>query len=307
MAFFLYLVGGLQAANGGWGIVDGDSQSSAHFLLNESYICLLAVWVITDRPSVTIGIIICSYLFVCSFAISMGPVSWTRVSILYFVLPACVDATWLSYPSEIFPMRVRAKAVSLSTAVCPRLSLCSYHALKSCEGKLDLQFCSCLRCPSRTCQHRLGNVHPLRIVRLPSFSGFPELIFVNPDSTSWPLSMYSSCTPRQPDEHLRRSKTSLEQVMSLQPGKSTRKSERRRLLMSRYLILDKFRTNFLTLSATESKWRGTRERIGGGARFSLNSISSRCIYSTMSLHAQPHKFAPLSPPSTRGFSELADL
>jgi len=34
---------------------------------------------------------------VCSFAVSMGPVSWT-------------------YPAEIFPMRVRAKAVSLSTA-----------------------------------------------------------------------------------------------------------------------------------------------------------------------------------------------
>ena len=41
--------------------------------------------------------IACSYLFVCSFAISWGPVSWT-------------------YPAEIYPLRIRSKAVSLSTA-----------------------------------------------------------------------------------------------------------------------------------------------------------------------------------------------
>ncbi|KAI0292625.1 general substrate transporter [Multifurca ochricompacta] len=80
MAFFLFLVGGLQGHFGGWGVVD---QSR--------------VWVIRGHESATKGIIVCSYLFVCSFAITMGPVSWT-------------------YPAEIFPMRVRAKAVSLSTA-----------------------------------------------------------------------------------------------------------------------------------------------------------------------------------------------
>ncbi|KDQ08027.1 hypothetical protein BOTBODRAFT_585605 [Botryobasidium botryosum FD-172 SS1] len=80
MAFWLYLVGGLQGTYGHWGEVDGERN-----------------WVITDHKSITYGIIVCSYLFVCSFAITMGPVSWT-------------------YPSEIFPMRVRAKAVSLSTA-----------------------------------------------------------------------------------------------------------------------------------------------------------------------------------------------
>lgn len=52
---------------------------------------------ITGHDSITKGVIVCSYLFVCSFAITMGPVSWT-------------------YPAEIFPMRVRAKAVSVSTA-----------------------------------------------------------------------------------------------------------------------------------------------------------------------------------------------
>ncbi|EJD07765.1 general substrate transporter [Fomitiporia mediterranea MF3/22] len=80
MGFFLMLVGGLQGRFGAWGDVDGSR-----------------VWVISGHGSATRGIIVCSYLFVCSFAITMGPVSWT-------------------YPAEIFPMRVRAKAVSLSTA-----------------------------------------------------------------------------------------------------------------------------------------------------------------------------------------------
>jgi len=80
MAFFLFLVGGLQGGFGSLGIVDGST-----------------VWVVAGHPNVTIGIIVASYLFVCSFAITMGPVSWT-------------------YPPEIFPMRVRAKAVALSTA-----------------------------------------------------------------------------------------------------------------------------------------------------------------------------------------------
>jgi len=80
MGFFLFLVGGLQSMYGQWGDVDGSR-----------------VWLIDGHDSITKGVIVCSYLFVCSFAITMGPVSWT-------------------YPAEIFPMRVRAKAVSLSTA-----------------------------------------------------------------------------------------------------------------------------------------------------------------------------------------------
>ena len=82
MGFWLMLVGGLQGRFGEWGEVSG-----------------ARTWVITGHGGVTRAIIVCSYLFVCSFAITMGPVSWT-------------------YPAEIFPMRVRAKAVSLSTASC---------------------------------------------------------------------------------------------------------------------------------------------------------------------------------------------
>ncbi|TCD66166.1 hypothetical protein EIP91_001720 [Steccherinum ochraceum] len=80
MGFWLFLVGGLQGGFGEWGVVDGSR-----------------IWVINDHDSITKGVIVCSYLFVSSFAITMGPVSWT-------------------YPAEIFPMRVRAKAVSFSTA-----------------------------------------------------------------------------------------------------------------------------------------------------------------------------------------------
>lgn len=80
MGIFLSLVGGLQGGYGEWGSV------------NDA-----PVWLIVNQPAVTRAIIVCSYLFVCSFAITMGPVSWT-------------------YPAEIFPMRVRSKAVSFSTA-----------------------------------------------------------------------------------------------------------------------------------------------------------------------------------------------
>lgn len=81
MGFFLMLVGGLQGKFGSWIDLDGSQ-----------------VWSIpSDKGSVTKGVIVCSYLAVCSFAISVGPVSWT-------------------YPAEIFPMRVRSKAVSLATA-----------------------------------------------------------------------------------------------------------------------------------------------------------------------------------------------
>ncbi|KIM75302.1 hypothetical protein PILCRDRAFT_827406 [Piloderma croceum F 1598] len=80
MGFWLSLVGGLQGRYGDWGIVDGSR-----------------VWVINGHQAATKAIIVCSYLFVSSFAISMGPVSWT-------------------YPAEIFPMKVRSKAVSLATA-----------------------------------------------------------------------------------------------------------------------------------------------------------------------------------------------
>lgn len=81
MCFFLFLVGGLMGKYGHRVDAEGGTTS----------------WLITGHDAVTKGIIVCSYLFVCSFAITWGPCSWT-------------------YAGELFPMKVRGKAVSLSTA-----------------------------------------------------------------------------------------------------------------------------------------------------------------------------------------------
>lgn len=76
MALWLYLVGALQAAYGKE--VDGN-------------------WVIQGHGGVTRAIIVLTYFFVCSFAVTWGPCSWT-------------------YPAEIFPIRARGKAVSVTTS-----------------------------------------------------------------------------------------------------------------------------------------------------------------------------------------------
>lgn len=54
-------------------------------------------WSLVGHPNVSKAVVAMSYLFVCTFAVTWGPTSWT-------------------YPSEIFPSQIRAKAVSLSTA-----------------------------------------------------------------------------------------------------------------------------------------------------------------------------------------------
>ena len=55
-------------------------------------------WVVENNRPVSSAIVACSYLFVCTFACSWGPTSWT-------------------YPAEIFPSKIRAKAVSLATGL----------------------------------------------------------------------------------------------------------------------------------------------------------------------------------------------
>jgi MFS family permease len=54
-------------------------------------------WLINNNKPVSKAIVAMTYLFVCTFATTWGPTSWT-------------------YPSEIFPTKIRAKAVSLATA-----------------------------------------------------------------------------------------------------------------------------------------------------------------------------------------------
>ncbi|KAF7712406.1 MFS-type Sugar/inositol transporter [Penicillium ucsense] len=54
-------------------------------------------WDLSQAPSAAKGVIACTYLFVASFAPTWGPVSWI-------------------YPPELFPLRLRGKAVAVSTA-----------------------------------------------------------------------------------------------------------------------------------------------------------------------------------------------
>lgn len=82
MALWMFLIGGLMGKYG------------EPALLGEN---TTTTWAIRNNDAASHAVIACSYLFVCSFAISWGPVSWT-------------------YPAEIYPLRIRSKAVSLSTA-----------------------------------------------------------------------------------------------------------------------------------------------------------------------------------------------
>lgn len=54
-------------------------------------------WIVLNHKDVSSAIIASTYLCVAAFATTWGPISWT-------------------YPAEIFPSRIRAKAVSLTTA-----------------------------------------------------------------------------------------------------------------------------------------------------------------------------------------------
>ncbi|KAI5296096.1 MFS sugar transporter [Ascosphaera acerosa] len=87
MAVWLYLVGGLQ---GGFG-------EPYHSDDPTDPLSAITWRIPDDERSAGKGIIACSYLFVCSFATTIGPTSW-------------------AYPAEIYPLNIRAKAVALATA-----------------------------------------------------------------------------------------------------------------------------------------------------------------------------------------------
>jgi MFS family permease len=82
MMTWLFLTGALQGA---YGKPVTDKASQITWSLGK------------DHLAVSKAVVALSYLFVATFATTWGPTSWT-------------------YPSEIFPSKIRAKAVSLSTA-----------------------------------------------------------------------------------------------------------------------------------------------------------------------------------------------
>jgi sugar porter (SP) family MFS transporter len=80
MSIFLWAVGGILATQE-WYIDAADGKWKVHI----------------DSKEKINGVVACIYLFVASFATTWGPLGWV-------------------YPAEIYPLRVRAMAVSLSTA-----------------------------------------------------------------------------------------------------------------------------------------------------------------------------------------------
>ena len=83
MALWMFINAGLLASDGGPAPAGGLNGIAA-----ES-------WVIHGAPSK--AVIACTYLFVASYAPTWGPASWT-------------------YPPELFPLRIRGKAVALTTS-----------------------------------------------------------------------------------------------------------------------------------------------------------------------------------------------
>ncbi|KAI5795402.1 general substrate transporter [Peziza echinospora] len=81
MMVWLFISGGVQ---GGYGQANPDKGGDV-------------TWLMVNKESQAKAVVACSYLFVATFATSWGPVSWT-------------------YPAEIYPLQIRAKAVSLATA-----------------------------------------------------------------------------------------------------------------------------------------------------------------------------------------------
>jgi MFS family permease len=80
-------------------------------------------WVITGAPSR--AVIACTYLFVASYAPTWGPASWV-------------------YPPEIFPLRVRGKAVALCTGKSSHTRKPSYTILTTRKRPIGYLISPCL-------------------------------------------------------------------------------------------------------------------------------------------------------------------
>ncbi|GAA6028079.1 hypothetical protein JCM8097_001861 [Rhodosporidiobolus ruineniae] len=97
MAIWLCLVGAIQAGLG-QNVTGAEAAATT-------------TWRIYGHTAGRNAVIVFSYFFVCSFAITWGPCSWT-------------------YASEIFPTRVRGKAVSMATATNSYATPPAFHNVK---------------------------------------------------------------------------------------------------------------------------------------------------------------------------------
>lgn len=86
MMVFLFINGAVQGAYGQPNVNPTPANSAV-------------TWIMVDKATQSRVVVACAYIFVAIFATTWGPVSWT-------------------YPAEIYPSQVRAKAVSLATASC---------------------------------------------------------------------------------------------------------------------------------------------------------------------------------------------
>jgi sugar porter (SP) family MFS transporter len=86
MMIFLFISGAIQAVYGQANTPETQNSTNSDI-----------TWIVLNNKPASAAIVACSYLFVATFATTWGPSSWT-------------------YPAEIFPSKIRAKAVSLATA-----------------------------------------------------------------------------------------------------------------------------------------------------------------------------------------------
>lgn len=111
------------------------------------YPSLSESWHIQGKPAK--AVIACSYLFVASYACTWGPVSWI-------------------YPSELYPLRVRGKAVALATSAnWGKFTLNSPFDIwipyeKQLIMSNSLQLCARLLRSTSFRKHQVGSLHSLR-------------------------------------------------------------------------------------------------------------------------------------------------
>ena len=113
-------------------------------------------WLIQGAPSR--AVIACTFLFVASYAPTWGPASWV-------------------YPPELFPLRVRGKAVALTTS-CNWIFVSQpvYTYRSAIVDSLDLEFCFIILRPSGFRRHQVEGLPYLRC--LLRRHGHPYLLHV---------------------------------------------------------------------------------------------------------------------------------